>query len=178
MERLESADSQHSISATAEAHWSQFGFSVPWHHNWMLMLVANIHMQDTRPPDLQIHDLLTSIQGWDTRKQVFVGKNPCSSLIKLSTQNVSPLRCLLSNSSRTNAQSWFQSWKKLCKSNGITLWKNNVLFVHGRTDNTQFLPCWPNFGPSIFVDQANLRGVIVGNAVQWWWNTDPVFRES
>ena len=37
----------------------------------------------------QIQDLLTLIQGWDTRKQVWFGKNPY--LIKFLTQNVPPL---------------------------------------------------------------------------------------
>jgi hypothetical protein len=37
------------------------------------------------------------------------------------------------------------------------------MFVHGGTDNPQFLPGKPNFGSSIFVDQANLTAEIVGN---------------
>jgi hypothetical protein len=47
-----------------------------------------------------------------------------------------------------------------------TIWKKNVLFVHGRTDNPQFLLCRQNFGSSIFVDQANLTAGNVGNALQ------------
>jgi hypothetical protein len=66
------------------------------------------------------------------------------------------------NLSRINAQIWFQNfqlWGKLChgksKSHGKikerewTICKSNVLFVHERTDNPQFLPCWPILSSSI-----------------------------
>jgi hypothetical protein len=46
-----------------------------------------------------------------------------------------------------------------------TIWKYNVLFVDGRTDNPEFLPSEPNFSSSIFVDQANSTAEIVGNAL-------------
>jgi hypothetical protein len=39
-----------------------------------------------------------------------------------------------------------------------------------------FLPCRPNFDSLIFVNQTNLMAEIVGDAIQLWWNTDPVFR--
>jgi hypothetical protein len=44
--------------------------------------------------------------------------------------------------------------------------KDKVLFMHGRLDNPQFLPCRPNFSSSIFVDQANLTAEIIGNTLQ------------
>jgi hypothetical protein len=58
------------------------------------------------------------------------------------------------------------SWKSCEKVKEWTIWKNNVLLVHGRTDNPCFLPCWLNFGSSSFVVQANLNAAIVGNELQ------------
>jgi DNA-directed RNA polymerase len=63
--------------------------------DWWFQYLQALHQQ--------IQDLSTSIQGWDTKKQVLFGKNPC--LTKTSTQSVLPLYCLPSNLSRIYAQS-------------------------------------------------------------------------
>jgi hypothetical protein len=54
--------------------------------DYLLPLCQPAQFQHLQALHQQIQGLLISIQGWDTQKQLLIGRNP--SLIKVSTQNV------------------------------------------------------------------------------------------
>jgi hypothetical protein len=82
----------------------QSGFSTAKRlkQDYLLSLFRPAWFQHLQAQHQQNQDLLNSIQRFDTREQDLFGKNPC--FIKISTQNISPLCLLPSNSSTLDAK--------------------------------------------------------------------------